>query len=286
MNRADPGADLRRRILLIVEEYPGLHLREIQRRAGTSAMLAEYHLNILEKMGLITSSPRGRYRDFFPVRSVPMQLDETDRRWLGLLRRPAILRIALLLLESGALRPIQLARTLQLVPSTAAYQFKLMEDAGLAAVDRRGNRSLIRLTDPARVLEILRTYHPSPDAISSYAETWANVFTRVAPPPETQPVVLPETPAPVTPLDDVALPPSIATLSTSVQTVYAALLDEVLTSKELTLETGLGRRTVYTALKSLRDLGLLGQQGNLRDMRQTKFWVKKDEDVRGPATPP
>ena len=52
MSDAGQEADLRRRILLIVEQYPGLHLREIQRRAGTSAMLAEYHLNILEKMGV------------------------------------------------------------------------------------------------------------------------------------------------------------------------------------------------------------------------------------------
>lgn len=283
MTEKAPDADLRRRILLIIEEYPGLHLREIQRRAATSAMLAEYHLNILEKMGLVTSSSRGRYRDFFPVRSLPMQLDDTDRRWLGLLRRPAILRISLLLLEGGALRPIQLARALDLVPSTAAYQFKLMEDAGLALVDRRGNRSFIRLTDAGRVLELLRTYHPSPDAISTYAETWANVFQRTAPLAESLPPVLPEAPTPVTETEDILLPPSVASLSTSVQTIYAALLNEVMTSKELTLETGLGRRTVYTALKQLRDLGLLGQQGNLRDMRQTKFWIKKDD---APVTPP
>ncbi|MFA5943537.1 MAG: winged helix-turn-helix transcriptional regulator [Candidatus Thermoplasmatota archaeon] len=279
MTEAGAEPDLRRRILLIVEEYPGLHLREIQRRAGTSAMLAEYHLNIMEKLGLITSATRGRYRDFFPVRSVAMQLDETDRRWLGLLRRPAILRIALLLLEGGALRPIQLARTLQLVPSTAAYQFKLMESAGLALVERRGNRSILRLGDPARVLEILRTYHPSPDAISSYAETWANVFERPGPASTAEPVVLPQAPTPVADLEEVSLPATVANLSSSVQTVYAALVDEVLTSKELTLETGLGRRTVYTALKQLRDLGLVGQQGNLRDMRQTKFWVKKDGEA-------
>lgn len=282
MAPAGPEADLRRRILLLVEEYPGLHLREIQRRAGTSAMLAEYHLNILEKMGLVTSSARGRYRDFFPSRSLPMQLDATDKRWLGLLRRPAILRITLLLLESGALRPIQLARSMALVPSTASYQFRLMASAGLATVDRRGNRSLIRLTDPSRVLEILRTYHPSPDAISSYAETWANVFSRGVPPPETEPAALPLPPAPVPDSEEVAFPPSIASLSTSVQAVYAALLHEVMTSKEITLETGLGRRTIYTALKSLRDLGLLGQQGNLRDMRQTKFWIKTDGDAAPP----
>ena len=282
MSERPQDTDLRRRILLIIEEYPGLHLREIQRRAGTSAMLAEYHLNILEKMGLVTSSARGRYRDFFPVRSGPMQLDDTDKRWLGLLRRPAILRIALLLLESGALRPIQLARALSLVPSTAAYQFKLMEDAGLALVDRRGNRSHIRLTDPPRVLDLMRTYHPSPDAISSYAEAWANVFQRPAAPPESAPETLPAAPAPVPDIEELTLPPEVANLSTSVQTVYAALLNEVMTSKELTLETGLGRRTVYTALKQLDTLGLLAQQGNLRDMRQTKFWIKKDSE----STPP
>lgn len=281
MSWAAPEDDLRRRILLLVEEYPGLHLREIQRRAGTSAMLAEYHLNILEKLGLITSSTRGRYRDFFPLRSVPMQLGETDRRWLGLLRRPAILRITLLLLESGALRPIQLARRLHLVPSTAAYQFKVMEDAGLAGVERRSNRSLIRLTDTTRVLEILRTYHPSPDAVSSYAEVWANVFQRPTRTAQSEPLVLPQAPVPAPDVDEALLPAAVAKTTSSVQTVYVALLNEIMTSKEITLETGLGRRTVYTALKQLRDLGLLGQRGDLRDMRQTKFWIKKDGEAAG-----
>ena len=79
----DPQDDahMRRRILLAVEEYPGLHLRAIQRRLSTSAMLAEYHLNVLEKLGLITSNLERGYRCFFPVRAGPLTLDPTDKKW-------------------------------------------------------------------------------------------------------------------------------------------------------------------------------------------------------------
>ncbi|MES2153976.1 MAG: helix-turn-helix domain-containing protein [bacterium] len=46
-----------------------------------------------------------------------------------------------------------------------------------------------------------------------------------------------------------------------------------MTGKELREATGLPRRTIYTALRRLREMGLLEEQASLRDTRQTYFWV-------------
>ncbi len=46
-----------------------------------------------------------------------------------------------------------------------------------------------------------------------------------------------------------------------------------MTGKQLREATGLPRRTIYTALRRLRDMGLLEEQASLRDTRQTYFWV-------------
>jgi DNA-binding transcriptional ArsR family regulator len=261
-----PGSvDVRRRILLLVESYPGLHLREIQRRIATSAMLAEYHLNILENMGLVTSREQGGYRNFFPSRNVQHPLNDTDRRWLALLRRPAVLGMVLSLLETGSARPVELARVASLPASTAMYQLKVLREAGLLRqADDCSTR--LKLADGDRVLELLRAYHPMPDALTQFAEMWARAFQAFQPPERLEPA----SPTRSVPAE---LPEAVARMPSSVQAVYRALASGPLTAKDLSLETGLARRTIYSALQALRSAGLLHERGNLRDMRQTRFWV-------------
>lgn len=260
---AEPDMDVRRRILNLVEEYPGLHLREIQRRAGCSAMLAEYHLNILEELGLVTSSTRGRYRDFFPARHEVMPLDRCLKTWLGLLRRPPILGITLLLLEKRSLRPVEVAEEMRLPSSTAAYQIKTMHDTGLTVQEQELGVQRVRLADPEAVLRLLRAYHPTPDALSRYALMWTRILSKPRP---VRPEADEEAPGP---------PPEVAALPPSTQSVYQALRKGPMTQKGLCLETGHARRTVYSALRRLEKLGVLESQPDLRDTRQSRYWLKE-----------
>lgn len=59
----------------------------------------------------------------------------------------------------------------------------------------------------------------------------------------------------------------------SAKHVLCTLLEESpLTMKDIQTRSGLARRTVYGAVRTLRDLGLLAERPNLRDTRQTLFW--------------
>lgn len=61
----------------------------------------------------------------------------------------------------------------------------------------------------------------------------------------------------------------------SVQAVYCAMYGhEPMTGASLQEETGLARRTVYSALKKLKEIGVLKEQLSLRDSRQTFFWLE------------
>ncbi|MEK6975577.1 MAG: winged helix-turn-helix domain-containing protein [Candidatus Thermoplasmatota archaeon] len=63
----------------------------------------------------------------------------------------------------------------------------------------------------------------------------------------------------------------------SVQTIVSQLSGhKPMTGKEIREATGLPRRTVYTALRRLREMGLLKEAPSLRDTRQTYFWVEGD----------
>jgi DNA-binding transcriptional regulator GbsR (MarR family) len=76
------------------------------------------------------------------------------------------------------------------------------------------------------------------------------------------------------------LPP----VPSSVQTILCQLYGHSpMTGKELREATGLPRRTIYTALRKLRDLGLLKERQSLRDTRQTYFWVPADDIQQTPS---
>lgn len=166
---------MRRRILNLVHEFPGLHLRELQRRAQTSAMLVEYHLNVLERLGLVTSLEEGGYRRFFPTRDAKLPLGKTEKIWLGLLRQPVPLGIALHLLEVSRATHKMLADIVPVTKSTLTYHLKNMEGSGLIVREPPGGREF-RLQDPARVLALLRAYAPTPDMIAAYGSMWDQIF--------------------------------------------------------------------------------------------------------------
>jgi hypothetical protein len=54
-----------------------------------------------------------------------------------------------------------------------------------------------------------------------------------------------------------------------------------MTSADIQATTGLPRRTVYAALRTLRGLGVLMERPSLRDMRQSYVWLAH-EAVKGP----
>ncbi|MHB8633285.1 MAG: helix-turn-helix domain-containing protein [Thermoplasmatota archaeon] len=65
--------------------------------------------------------------------------------------------------------------------------------------------------------------------------------------------------------------------SPSVRTIMGLLRGHSpMTGKQLREESGLPRRTVYTALRRLREMGLLKERPSLRDSRQTYFWIAAD----------
>jgi biotin operon repressor len=76
--------------------------------------------------------------------------------------------------------------------------------------------------------------------------------------------------------------PAPQMLPSSVVAVLDALATKApMTGKELREFTGLPRRTTYTALRRLREMGVLHEKASLRDTRQTYYWL-----APGAAAPP
>jgi len=68
--------------------------------------------------------------------------------------------------------------------------------------------------------------------------------------------------------------PNLEAAPASVQAIVHQLAGHApMTGKEIREATGLPRRTVYTALRRLREMGLLQERSSLKDTRQTYFWL-------------
>ena len=83
-------AEMRERLLAIIESRPGIHASELCRSAGEPWATVQYHLSLLHKGEMVTSVEAGRERHFFPAETDPMRA-----RMLAMLlqgRRPEVAR--------------------------------------------------------------------------------------------------------------------------------------------------------------------------------------------------
>lgn len=165
---------VRQRVFGTVSRYPGLHLREIMRRVGTSSALAEYHLNVLEKHGLVTSTDDRGYRRFYPARSPRTPLSRDDKRFLGLARHPVALGIVLYLLERGRASHKDLTDVVTVTKSTVTYHLKTLQDASV--VVRNLEDRTFSLADAHRARQLLAAYGPTPDLVEEYGRMWEEIF--------------------------------------------------------------------------------------------------------------
>ena len=78
-------------------------------------------------------------------------------------------------------------------------------------------------------------------------------------------------------MDNANAMPDLHAAPASVQAIVHKLVEHSpMTGKEIREATGLPRRTVYTALRRLREMGLLQERSSLKDTRQTYFWLNGD----------
>lgn len=168
--------DTRRRIYEVVQEYPGLHLRELARRVDMNPNHAKYHLQYLEKHGLISSRKEGGYWTFFPREegSLGMReaVDARKKEVLAMLRRPVPLHVTLVLLDRDEASLSELGQAVDASPSTLHYHMGKMEKAGLVESRRDGRERLFRLPDHDEVLGLLMQYRPPDELVQGFLDAW------------------------------------------------------------------------------------------------------------------
>ena len=121
---------------------PGIHYNEIQRRCGLGNGKAAYHLQALEREGIIKSRSDGRLRRFYPAEmrfdQVPVRLDRLQKLIFEVMR------------EKEGLSQRELASALGVSTPTISRNVKRMAGMGVVRLERRGITTRCYIADGSR----------------------------------------------------------------------------------------------------------------------------------------
>lgn len=160
----DPLAlETRKRLYDAARAAPGQSAREIQRAAGTAWGETTYHLDRLEKSGLLNRE-RGPHQDFYFPATVPLG----ERTLLRQARSAAVRRILVDLLRVAELTLPEVAERNGLSLSRASIHLRRLLETGLVRPGRRGRLRTFAISDPERTARILVAYR------TGYADAWVD----------------------------------------------------------------------------------------------------------------
>lgn len=167
---AKDALGIRKRLVQLVEKFPGLHLREIARQAEMSEALALYHLDQLEEAGVVESRTEEQFRRFFPAEAP--SVEEEDRDLMALLRQRVPLQIALYMLDVGKATHGDITKELQLAKSTVSYHLDKLANADFVLQEE----GKFRLREPRRVERLLLRWEPPQSLTDRFTTLWTRFY--------------------------------------------------------------------------------------------------------------
>lgn len=134
---------LRRRLLGLIQERPGLHASDLARESGEPWGTVQYHLSLLRRGCAVRVVEAGRERRFFPT-----GVDPTRARLLALLGRGRRPEIASFIRHHPGARQVDICGALELSRKTFRSSVAPLVEAGLVQ-ERRGLQSNRYYPQPA-----------------------------------------------------------------------------------------------------------------------------------------
>ncbi len=152
-----PELQTRKTIYEAIVHSPGIHLREIERSTNLPLGVVRYHVDRLQREGLIFAQEDRYFKRFFPRGRIPNVPTET----FAVLRQESLRRIVLYLLTSPGASHTAIKDALGLKPSTLSTYLSILLDKGVIRRERKGRENLYFVVDEESVMKVIIVYRPS-----------------------------------------------------------------------------------------------------------------------------
>ncbi|MFX1449927.1 MAG: winged helix-turn-helix transcriptional regulator [Promethearchaeota archaeon] len=139
-SRTELEQNTRSRIYNLILEDEGIHLREVCRKLDKKMGVIQYHINVLEKAGLINSLKDGRYRRFF-VNNHPNS-DSKRNLIISVLKREPSYKILQTLLENNKVYHNDLANLLQISSQAITWHIKRLQAYEIIDCEKEGKQKV------------------------------------------------------------------------------------------------------------------------------------------------
>jgi predicted transcriptional regulator len=149
--RPDVTEGPRQDILSCVGEVPGIHLRSIERRTDLPLGQVLYHLDRLERMGLVSSLRDRGFRRYY----VTQTIGRGEKRMLAALRHATPRRILLALLRGPRRTHKELLDDVGVAGSTLSFHLQRLVEAGILRRLVDGGATRYEVAEPALAVETL-----------------------------------------------------------------------------------------------------------------------------------
>ena len=150
-------ADNKQRVHDYIIRYPGSHLRKISKELSLAMGNLQYHVNLLEKGGLINS----RRMNFLKVYYAVSIFGERHKDILAVLRQETPREIILYLIENPGATQTDISAHLGFAPSSISWHMSRLIDIGLIRSHKDGRFIKYNIVGDIReITAFLKSYYP------------------------------------------------------------------------------------------------------------------------------
>lgn len=140
-----------------ISEHPGTHLRRISRDVNIHLSTVRYHLECLERTGLITSRQERNTRVYF----VAGTLNAEDRNIAPLLQQKRFRDIILQMILTPGSTHSEISSKLSLKPSTLSKYISMLEERKVVYHEQDGRERRYHVLEERSVLELILRFKKS-----------------------------------------------------------------------------------------------------------------------------
>lgn len=158
----------RKKIYRVIEDNPGLHLREIDRKLDIPLGTIRYHVRVLEKNDMIVSRKEDKYKRFYATGEV----DHADKKKLEVLRKELPRTIILFLLEYPDSKHGEISESLAVADSTLSYYLKKLRKKDM--IERRDGKYRVKEED--QIANLLIQYKQT--FLDSLVDRFVRIWTK------------------------------------------------------------------------------------------------------------
>ncbi len=165
--------EIRKKLIDIIKNKPGIHFREILREANIAMGELEYHLHVLERTEIVSKTTASYYTRYYPA----YELGVEDKRIMGVLRQKMLRDILIFIMSNERTRHKDIAQHFALLKSTTSFYLDKLLKQGIVEKEKSGRSTIYLVKDADRILRLILLYRKGfgDEIVKRVEGLWANL---------------------------------------------------------------------------------------------------------------